>query len=81
MLSLERCPGPEEVEPEEVHDRRKCKSGGSARAEEVQEQRKCKSRGSARAEEVQERRECSRTELELGYVADKAKGVAGLKPE
>jgi len=64
MLSLERCPGPEEVELEEVHDRRKCKSGGSARAE-----------------EVQERRECSRTEPELGYVADKAKGVAGLKPE
>ena len=33
-------------------------------------------------EEVQERRECmSRTEPELGYIADKAKGVAGLKPE
>jgi len=35
MLSLEQCPGLEEVEPEEVHDRRKCKSGGSARAEGV----------------------------------------------
>ena len=40
MLSPERCPGPEEVEPEEVgleevHDRRKCKSGGSALAEGV----------------------------------------------
>jgi len=39
MLSPERCPGPEEVEPEEVHDRRKCKSGGSARAEGVYERR------------------------------------------
>jgi len=42
MLSPEQCPGPEEVEseevgPEEVHDRRKCKSGGSARVEGVQE--------------------------------------------
>jgi len=40
MLSPERCPGPEEVEleevePEEVQERRKCKSGGSARAEGV----------------------------------------------
>jgi len=35
MLSPERCPGPEEVEPEEVHDWRKCKSGGSARVEGV----------------------------------------------
>ena len=40
MLSPERCPGPEEVEPEEVeleevHDRRKCKSGGSVQAEGV----------------------------------------------
>jgi len=39
MLSLERCPGPEEVEPEEVEpeevqDRRKCKSGGSVQVEE-----------------------------------------------
>jgi len=38
MLSLERCPGPEEVGPEEVgpeevHDWRKCMSRGSARAE------------------------------------------------
>jgi len=31
MLSPERCPGPEEVGPEEVHDWRKCKSGGSVR--------------------------------------------------
>jgi len=45
MLSLEQCPGPEEVEPEEVeleevgpeevHDRRKCKSGGSVRVKGV----------------------------------------------
>ena len=39
MLSLERCPGLEEVEPEEVeleevHDWRKCKSGGSVQVEE-----------------------------------------------
>jgi len=37
MLSPERCPGPEEVEPEEVQDWRKwnwgkCRTGGSARA-------------------------------------------------
>jgi len=45
MLSLERCPGPEEVgpeevEPEEVHDRRKCKSGGSVRVEEGRSSRR-----------------------------------------
>jgi len=39
MLSLERCPGPEEVGleevgPEEVHDWRECKSGGSVQVEE-----------------------------------------------
>jgi len=51
MLSPERCPGPEEVEPEEVHDRRKCKSGGSARVEGVHEQRECMSGGSVQVEE------------------------------
>jgi len=35
MLSPERCPGPEEVEPEEVHDRRKCTTGGSVRVKGV----------------------------------------------
>jgi len=35
MLSPEQCPGPEEVGPEEVHDWRKCKSGGSVQAEGV----------------------------------------------
>ena len=30
MLSPERCPGPEEVEPEEVQERRECTSRGSA---------------------------------------------------
>ena len=30
MLSLERCPGPEEVEPEKVHERRECAGGGWA---------------------------------------------------
>jgi len=39
MLSPERCPGPEEVEPEEVHDRRKCTTGGSARVEGVHDRR------------------------------------------
>jgi len=34
MLSLERCPGLEEVGPEEVHKRRKCKSEGSVQVEE-----------------------------------------------
>jgi len=34
MLSPEQCPGPEEVGLEEVHDRRKCKSGGSVQVEE-----------------------------------------------
>ena len=52
MLSPERCPGPEEVEPEEVHERRKCKSGGSARAEGVHERRECTSGGSVQAEGV-----------------------------
>ena len=47
MLSPERCPGPEEVEPEEVHDRRKCKSGGSVRAEGVYERRECAGGGRA----------------------------------
>jgi len=28
MLSPERCPGPEEVGPEEVQEQRECKSGG-----------------------------------------------------
>jgi len=37
MLSPEQCPGPEEVGPEEVHDWRKCKSGGvSVQVEEGQ---------------------------------------------
>jgi len=40
MLSPERCPGPEEAGPEEVHDRRKCKSGGSAQVEEGQSSRR-----------------------------------------
>ena len=45
MLSPERCSGPEEVGPEEVeleevHDWRKCKSGGSVQAEGVYEWRK-----------------------------------------
>jgi len=53
MLSPERCPGPEEVEPEEVHDRRKCKSGGSAGAEGVYERRECTSGGSVQVEEGQ----------------------------
>jgi len=30
MLSPERCPGLEEVEPEEVHERRECAGGGGA---------------------------------------------------
>jgi len=30
MLSPERCPGPEEVELEEVQERRECTSGGRA---------------------------------------------------
>ena len=30
MLSLEQCPGPEEVEPEEVQERRECAGGGGA---------------------------------------------------
>ena len=41
MLSAERCPGPEEVGPEEVEERRECMSRGSARAEGVHEQREC----------------------------------------
>ena len=55
-------------------------TGGSARAEEVHERRKCKSRGSARAEGGRSSRSWI-YQPELGYVADKAKGVAGLKPE
>jgi len=51
MLSPERCPGLEEVGPEEVHDWRKCKSGGSGRAEGVDERRECKSGGSVQVEE------------------------------
>jgi len=51
MLSLERCPGLEEVGLEEVHDWRKCKSRGSARVEGVHEQRECKSEGSVQVEE------------------------------
>jgi len=55
---------PEEVEPEEVHDWRKCMTGGSARAEGVYDwrkwnRRKCMTGGSARAEGVYERRECA----------------------
>jgi len=53
MLSPERCPGPEEVEPEEVHNQRKCTTRGSARAEGVHERRKCKSEGSVQVEEGQ----------------------------
>jgi len=47
MLSPERCPGLEEVGPEEVHDWRKCKSRGSVRAEGVYEQRECTGGGRA----------------------------------
>jgi len=44
MLSPERCPGLEEVGPEEVQDRRKCKSRGSVRVQEGQSsQRKVQS--------------------------------------
>ena len=63
MLSPERCPGLEEVEPEEVeleevgpeevHDWRKCTTGGSARAEGVHEWRECTSGGSVQVEEGQ----------------------------
>jgi len=35
MLSPERCPGPEEVGPEEVQERRECAGGG--RAEQLEE--------------------------------------------
>jgi len=45
MLSPQRCPGLEEVGPEEVHEQRKCK-----------EQRECKSRGSVQVEEGQSSR-------------------------
>jgi len=34
MLSPERCPGPEEVGPEEVQEQRECMSGGSVRVQE-----------------------------------------------
>jgi len=51
MLSPERCPGPEEVEPEEVQERRECTSGGSARVEGVHEWRECTSGGSVQVEE------------------------------
>jgi len=34
MLSPERCPGPEEVGPEEVQEQRECKSEGSVQVEE-----------------------------------------------
>jgi len=57
MLSLEWCPG-----PEEVHEQRECKSKESARAERVQEQRECTSRESARAKRVHEQRECKSKE-------------------
>jgi len=44
MLSPERCPGPEEVGPEEVHKQRECKSEGSVQVEEGQSsQRKVQS--------------------------------------
>jgi len=33
MLSLEQCPGPEEVGPEEVQEWRECTSGGSVQVE------------------------------------------------
>jgi len=47
MLSPERCPGPEEVGPEEVQDSRKCTSSGHARAEGVHERRECAGGGRA----------------------------------
>jgi len=53
MLSPERCPGPEEVGPEEVHNQRKCTTRGSAQPEEVHDWRECKSGGSAQVEEGQ----------------------------
>ena len=40
MLSLERCPGPEEVGPEEVQERRECMSGGSVQVEEGRSSRR-----------------------------------------
>jgi len=57
-LTLERCPGLEEVGPEEVHNWRKCTTGGSAQLEEVHNWRKCTTGGSAQLEGVQEQREC-----------------------
>jgi len=63
MLSLEQCPGPEEVG-----------------LEEVQEWRECTSRESVQVDEGQSSWSWI-YHPELGYIADKAKGVAGLKPE
>jgi len=40
MLSPERCPGPEEVEPEEVQEWRECKSEGSVQVEEGRSSRR-----------------------------------------
>ena len=40
MLSPERCPGPEEVGPEEVQEQRECTSGGSVQVEEGRSSRR-----------------------------------------
>ena len=40
MLSLEQCPGPEEVGLEEVQEWRECKSEGSVQVEEGQSSRR-----------------------------------------
>jgi len=51
MLSPERCPGPEEVEPEEVQERREYMSGGSVQVEGVCRWRECAGGGSVQVEE------------------------------
>jgi len=51
MLSLERCPGPEEVGPEEVEPEEV--EPEEVELEEVQERRECTSGGSVQVEEGQ----------------------------